>query len=553
MSIMKSAGILVTDTKWSNGNGQARRSKELCGGGLCNTPGSLCEHLFAFAGDAILVHDLEGRLIDLNPAAGRMLGYTRDELLALWEWEIVASASREDSVRLWSGLQPSVPVAFERTYRRKDGSLLVADTRLTRFQLEGRDWVMAACRDVTARKQLEEKLRASEQLARGQVEALRQALDALAEESALDKLLGRILRVMSRRMGAAGASLWLRDETTDLPVFHLSLENGQLCTRPDARHPVREDPAYWQENPMGRELLLTKRAVLCEDVNQDARLGAQREYLIALGIRTLLAVPLLLAGRVIGLVSIRCKRRRKYRTEEIELAQALAHQATLAIQLTRLAEQSRQAAVLEERDRMTRDIHDTLAQGFTGIIVQLEAAEDATLRGETTEAANHLRRVSKLAREGLAEARRSVQALRPQALEDRDLLDALNRVITQMTPGSGLRAELGCVGQPRPLAPEQEENLLRIGQEALTNTLQHAGAERFWVRLVFGLREVRLEVSDNGCGFDPARTSGGFGLTGMKERASRLGGRMTIESAPGQGTTIIVALPNGGMSETAQI
>jgi signal transduction histidine kinase len=304
---------------------------------------------------------------------------------------------------------------------------------------------------------------------------------------------------------------------------------------------------------MGRELLLTKRAVVCEDVAQDARLGAQREYLMAQGIRTVMAVPLLLAGRVIGLVSIRCIRPHKYRAEEIELAQALAHQATLAIQLTRLAEQSREAAVLQERNRMARDIHDTLAQGFTGIIIQLEAAEDATLRGETTDAANHLRRVSKLAREGLAEARRSVQALRPQALEDRTLPAALARLIQQMTPGSGLRAESGCAGQLRPLAPELEENLLRIGQEALTNTLKHAQADRFKLRLVFGPSEVRLEARDNGRGFDPARANSGFGLTGMKERVSRIGGRLTIESAPGQGTTILVAVPYYATSEAAEI
>ncbi len=640
------------------------------------------ERLFALTADAILVHGLDGRFVDCNPAAHRMLGYTRAEILTLHEWDLVTSASREELLRLWAEMQRGVPVGLERAYRRKDGTLIVADVRLTRFESAGRDLITLSCRDVTQRrrgeepsrgsqrnlgegqrltptgswawdpandqtfwsaetfrifgyeesapsprfqqvlrerihsedrkgveeklqaifrqcrplqfhfrlvvpdgvtkhiectgrpltaedgavqklagtvtdvsewKRAEEALRASEQLARGQVEALRQALDALAEESALDKLLGRILRVMSRRMGAAGVSLWLRDETTELPVFHLSFENGQLCTRPDANHPVRENPAYWQENPMGRELLLTKRAVVCEDVEQDARLGAQREYLMAQGIRTVLAVPLLLAGRVIGLVSIRCTRPRKYRAEEIELAQALAHQATLAIQLTRLAEQSRQAAVLEERNRMAREIHDTLAQGFTGIIVQLEAAEDATLRGKAVEAGKHLRRVSKLAREGLAEARRSVQALRPQALEDRNLLAALDRLIHQMTPGSGLRAELGYVGPPRPLAPALEESLLRIGQEALTNTLKHAGADRFCVRLVFGPSEVSLEVSDNGRGFDPSRTNGGFGLTGMKERVSHLGGQLTIESAPGQGTRILVALPDSARSEAAEI
>jgi PAS domain S-box-containing protein len=546
---VKPAAALATEGNWMRT--QSEPAPGLRAAGMCTTPGRWCDGLFALAGDAILVHDLAGRFMELNPAAGRMLGYTREELLELREWEIVTNASRAESVKLWSALQPRVPVAVERTYRCKDGSLVVADTRLTRFDSDGRDWVMVSCRDVTARKRLEDKLRASEQLARGQVEALKQALDALAEESALDKLLGRILGVMSRRMGAAGVSLWLKDETTALPVFRLSFEQGKLCTRPEANHPVRENPAYWQENPIGRELLRTKQPVVCADVKQDARVGAQRQYLIAQGIRTVLAVPLLLAGQVIGLVSIRSARPRKYRAEEIELAQALAHQATLAIQLTRLAEESRQAAVLHERNRMARDIHDTLAQGFTGIILQLEAAAEATLRGDAISSAKHLRRVSKLARDSLAEARRSVQALRPQALQAGSLAAALDGLITQVTPGSGLRAELSCGGQQRPLPPEVEEALLRIGQEALTNTLKHARADRFRMRLVFAPGEVRLEASDNGCGFEPAQAKGGFGLTGMTERVSSLSGQLTIESHLGQGTSIAATLPVNATWEAA--
>ncbi|MCX6927198.1 MAG: sensor histidine kinase [Verrucomicrobia bacterium] len=202
---------------------------------------------------------------------------------------------------------------------------------------------------------------------------------------------------------------------------------------------------------------------------------------------------------------------------------------------------------------MARDIHDTLAQGFTGIIMQLEAGEDALLRGETVEAGDHLRRVAKLAREGLAEARRSVQALRPQTLEDRNLRAALERLINQMTPGSGLRAEVICGGRPRPLGPEVEESLLRIGQEALTNTLKHARADHFRVRLAFGENEVRLEVADNGCGFDPAVGKRGFGLMGMKERVARLGGRLTIKSGFGQGTTILAALPDYAKTEAVNL
>ena len=113
-----------------------------------------------------------------------------------------------------------------------------------------------------------------------------------------------------------------------------------------------------------------------------------------------------------------------------------------------------------------------------------------------------------------------------------------------MTSGSGVRAEFVCEGQPRSLAPEAEESLLRIGQEALTNTLKHAQAGRFSARLAFRAAEVCLEVRDDGRGFDPAQTNGGFGLAGMRERVSRLGGRLAIESCPGHGTRLRVSLPD---------
>ncbi len=211
------------------------------------------------------------------------------------------------------------------------------------------------------------------------------------------------------------------------------------------------------------------------------------------------------------------------------------------------------AAVLRERDRMARDIHDTLAQGFTGIVVQVEAAEDALQRGDVTQASLHLRRVGKLAREGLAEARRSVRALRPRLLEDKSLPAALERLIQQMTPGTGLRAELVCRGRPKALGPKVEEGLLRIGQEALTNTLKHAGAGYFCARLVFKPGGVRLEIWDNGRGFDLAATDDGFGLIGMKERVFRLGGRLTVESSLGRGTRIVVVMPERIASQPAKV
>ena len=193
--------------------------------------------------------------------------------------------------------------------------------------------------------------------------------------------------------------------------------------------------------------------------------------------------------------------------------------------------------------RIAREIHDTLAQGFTGIIVQLEAAEDAQTHGLKKENVNHLRRASELARDSLQEARRSVFALRPQALEQRELADALNEMIAKMTAGTSLQAELTVDGTPRKLPAEIEQNLLRIGQEGLTNALRHAGARHFTAKLTFRPEAVLLSLKDDGCGFDVTSHHEGYGLTGMKERVETMAGRLRIESAPGKGTTISLVLP----------
>jgi signal transduction histidine kinase len=225
------------------------------------------------------------------------------------------------------------------------------------------------------------------------------------------------------------------------------------------------------------------------------------------------------------------------------LAQALAHQATLACQLRRLSRQSRQAAVMAERNRMARDIHDTLAQGFTGIILQLEAIEEALSQGLFAKAKEFVARAAALARDSLQEARHSVQALRPQTLMENDLREALQHLTRKMTADTGVRAKFDVTGHAPELPQEWEENLLRIGQEVLTNVLRHAQARNFNARLAFEDRQIHLTLSDDGKGFDPAARHEGFGLRGMRERVETMGGRLSIQSANGQGCTISIVLP----------
>src|SRR5258706_15224543 len=171
-----------------------------------------------------------------------------------------------------------------------------------------------------------------------------------------------------------------------------------------------------QDNPVWRQILTTKRPDSCADIRSNPEVPF-RDYNVSLGTVTILVVPMLIAGDVAGLLAISFRERRDLHSEEVELAQALANQVMLAVQLTRLSDYSRNAAVIAERNRVVRDVHDTLAHAFNGVIVQLEASDDSAARGFGAQAGARLRRAEAMARAGLQEARRSGMALRAQVLD----------------------------------------------------------------------------------------------------------------------------------------
>ena len=388
-----------------------------------------------------------------------------------------------------------------------------------------------------------EALRASERVARGQVEALTYSLDVLATAPAPDKFLGQMLSTIGRMLGAQSVILWLFNESNDSLVLRAWAE-GTNFAKVDPEHPFIKNPPSWKEDPGVRELFFSGAPVACEDVENDPYTSTElREYLKSGGTKKFLRIPTLVGGRVKGFIGIRHGDRPPYRPEEIELAQALAHQAMLAIQLNEFAEQSRQAAVLEERNRLARDIHDTLAQGFTGVIVQLEALEDAIACCRRKEANEHLRRAGDLARQSLNEARRSVHALRPQALQRGNFWEALKGIVKNTTAGTALHTTFNLRGKLRNLPQYWQENLLHIGQEALTNSLKYAHPRNFETRLIFNTKELRLELRDDGDGFQVKARHDGFGLAGMRERVEQMGGNLTISSRRGKGTKIAVTVP----------
>lgn len=204
-------------------------------------------------------------------------------------------------------------------------------------------------------------------------------------------------------------------------------------------------------------------------------------------------------------------------------------------------ERAEQALLLEERNRMAREIHDTLAQAFTSIIVHLDAAAQR-LTLDLDAAQSHLKTARTLARSGLVDARRSVEALRPQILEEGDLHSALDRFATQIFSHTSVQVVCEVMGEPPTLAIEVEANLLRIGQEALTNAFKYANASEVSVELRYKESQCVLQIKDNGQGFESSSLAvgRGFGLLGMTERAERIGAELSIQSHLGQGTEIIV-------------
>jgi signal transduction histidine kinase len=240
------------------------------------------------------------------------------------------------------------------------------------------------------------------------------------------------------------------------------------------------------------------------------------------------------AGIVFGEKAMEQHRQREQMVAKLETA--LEENAGLHAQLLN---QAREAGVLDERQRMTREIHDTLAQGLAGIITQAQAAQRAWHSPET--ARPHVDRALALARDSLDEARRSVQALRPRELEDAHLPDALGGMAQRWADGSEIDLTVDVTGDAVPLSPAIEVTLFRIAQEALTNVAKHAQASRVGVTLSYLGDVVLLDVRDDGKGMNGQ--PGGFGLNSMRQRVRSVGGVVEIESTPGEGTAVSASVP----------
>jgi signal transduction histidine kinase len=339
--------------------------------------------------------------------------------------------------------------------------------------------------------------------------ALKQSLDILAADSDLDRFIGNTLQLIAQQFDSPWIEYWVYPQPVGQAYIHLTYWHGQLLSASSGPSPNASSS----------------------------------------GMIPFLDIPLSIGDTTIGAVAIYLSTYRIVSRQTIELAQALAQQLTLAVELSRLAEEAQQAALLQERTRMAREIHDTLAQAFGGILMQIQAANYLAAT-QPDKAQTHLLTAQALAKEGLAEARRSVWTLYLDATEYEDLARAIAKFIQQTSSSQSVPINLEIDGTPYHLHPDLGLNLLRIAQESITNALRHAQAQSIQITLSYSSPTVQLRIDDDGCGFDPQAPTHGFGLLGMQQRAARIGATWHLISHTGQGTTITVTLAHSQTSHT---
>jgi signal transduction histidine kinase len=371
--------------------------------------------------------------------------------------------------------------------------------------------------------------------------ALRTNLEELARNPDVKSFMGHMLLEATRQLDAAAASVVVHDETADEWRVVAYVEEGRIAEPPFA---AAVPTATLNINEMldrAREPILVDLAPY-EQIRWPGVAQWHREK----GHACACKVSMVFGDRYLGFIAVVLTRREDLSPERSEMLMALAQQATLAIGLKRLGYAAKNAAVLAERNRISQEIHDGLAQGFTGILMQLGAAEEHLGCARRTPLPDILNRIRALARDGLDEARRSVLALKP----DQARVGGLELALRQLAEHSTIAGRITCtfdggITSSGP-APEHQHELLRIAQEAVINAVRHAHSKHIRIVLIEESEHWILMVIDNGQGMENVPelyAQQGFGLANMRERARAIGGQFEIQSRVGLGTQVIVSLP----------
>lgn len=371
-------------------------------------------------------------------------------------------------------------------------------------------------------------------------DGLRQILAIVNSRRSVDEILQQIIALATRMLSADAGAIYRLHESEKL--LRIRAAHGLAAEAADVNIPAGWGPiglAVAQRRPIAATLEsvdIPGASIHSVDLRQAAGWAAlTRRY------ATVLAVPLIIRDEVYGAAALYLHVAHTFSEEELELALAFSDHAVIVIENARLFAVAHDTAALEERQRLARELHDSVTQTLYVVKLYAEAAARRVAAGDVATATTHLREVRGAAQEALQEMRLLIFELHPPVLEQEGLAPAIQARLDAVEGRAGLETAFSVEGDHRPAA-EVAQALYRVAQEALNNALKHAQARRICVVLQQALHSTRLTLSDDGIGFDPevGAAAGGLGLRGMRERVAQLGGRLTLKSAPGSGTVVCV-------------
>jgi signal transduction histidine kinase len=355
---------------------------------------------------------------------------------------------------------------------------------------------------------------------------------SLDQETVLNTSLGQVLAVMNCRHGMI--HLWDDEEQVLKLAVHCEIPAVVLVDI--QRVALGEGLIGWVPEQAAPLVL--------DDIAADPRIrlpgGLEKTTN-----RGFVGVPMYVKNRIIGVLSVIGAQGRRFNGEEVKLLNSIADQVAVAVENARLYEQAEQLAVVEERQRLARELHDSVTQSLYSVNLLSETARRAATGGDLDRLSYLLDRVGEMARQALKEMRLLVYELRPAALAQEGLVGALQQRLDTVEARAGVKAQLRIDGDPLQIPQQMEAHLYRIAQEALNNALKHAEATSVTVLLKIEDDEITLTVQDNGKGFDMDQVNelGGIGLKSMNERAQQLNGILRLQTKPGEGVRVCVGLP----------
>jgi PAS domain S-box-containing protein len=502
--------------------------------------------IFEAAAIGTAITDLEGRLLETNRALQELLGWSGEELRGMSFPQFTHQDDVPRQLPMFAELVAGRREYYqiEKRYIRKDGGEVWG--RLTESLGRDKDgepaFTIAMVEDITERVQAYELL---EQRVAERTRELSTLLDVshnVTSTLELRPLLALILDQLKVVADYAGSSILIVE--------------GDDAVIVETRGPGPEEHVLQRRFPLSLgsliwDVIRCRQPVIVGDVRGDEPLAAAYREIVGDLLETTfayicswLAVPLMLKDRVIGILALSHHRAAYFTAHHASLAQAIANQAAVAIENARLYERAQEVAALEERQRLARELHDSVSQALYGIALGARTAR-TLLDREPTQLAEPLDFVLQQAEAALTEMRALIFELRPEALETEGLVAALEKQVAAVRARHGIDVSADLGTEPE-AAFEAKEAVYRIAQEALHNTVKHARARNVELRLEWNDRGIILEIADDGTGFDTAASyPGHLGLRTMHERATRVGGTLHIDSTPGRGTEIKVEVPTG--------